>query len=502
MKMLTEAFQAATDAAPDHIAVVDPLGRHSRARVLEAARELAGQFAGAVDAPPTVLVQADNTWRTLAAALAVGLRGGVLAVISHHAAPAEFALAIEDIDPDLVVAAPEALDQWGESASGFGGRVPTLDGFVLGVAGRPSAGIDRWGGGRAIAMTSGSTGRPKCVVQTEEGLAYAAQSTIDIVGLEQGDAIGAFVPLSSMAAFCFGMYLPAHLGGTMVSIARWRPDDALDAARQEQLRWTMLVPTMALQFMQSKRAAGALVSLRAMTVGGGPMDQNALGQAEERLGTKILRVFGMSEVLGHTSPSPEEDREVRLGRDGRPFPGTDVAAFDELGHRLPAGEIGQGFVRGPSLCLGYARGGQIHPPELTDDGYLPTGDLVVVNDDGTINVRGRQKAIIIRGGRNIDINEVEAAIAAMPTVYQVCVVPVPDALLGERVAALVVSDGQELDLDAVTGFLGEHGFPKHKWPEYVIAVDDLPQTRVGKLSRKDAVEIATEYVRGTVQSTA
>lgn len=502
MKMLTDTFLAATTADPDHIAVVDPSGRHSRSRVAWAARELADQFAGLVEAPPTVLVQADNTWRTLAATLAVGLRGGVIAVISHHAAAAEFDLAIEDVDPDLVLAAPATLAQWGEGADAFGNRRTVLEGFELGAASRPPRGIVRWNGGRAIAMTSGSTGRPKCVVQTEEGMAYAAQSSIDIVGLEQGDAIGAFVPLSSMAAFCFGMYLPAHLGGRMVCLAQWRPDNALQIAQQEKLRWTMLVPTMALQFVQSEEAEGALSSLRALTVGGGPMDENALGRAEDLLGTKILRVFGMSEVLGHTSPSPTEDRSVRIGRDGRPFPGTEVGAFDELDHRLPIGEIGQGFVRGPSMCLGYARGGEVHPPELNADGYMATGDLVVVNEDGTINVRGRQKSIIIRGGRNIDINEVEAAIAAMPSVHQICVVPVQDSLLGERVAALVVSDRKDLDLQSVTAYLDQNGFPKQKWPEYVIPVDELPQNRVGKLSRKDAMQIATEYAQTVLQGNA
>ena len=78
-------------------------------------------------------------------------------------------------------------------------------------------------------MTSGSTGRPKSVVQSEESLRYAGQATIDAIGLEPGDAIGAFVPLSSVAAYCFGMYLPAMLGSAMVCIASWKPDDALAA---------------------------------------------------------------------------------------------------------------------------------------------------------------------------------------------------------------------------------------------------------------------------------
>lgn len=499
MKLLATSFLAAADTHAEQLVVVDPLGRHTRGFVAQQAQALADQLGEAFEAPPTVLIQADNTWRTLAAAIAVGLRGGMAAVISHHAAASEFDMALEDIDPDAVVAAPETLETWGESTDPFSLRNETLDGFILATTQREALGVERWDGGVAIAMTSGSTGRPKSVVHTEESLRYAAQSTIDIVGLEPGDAIGAFVPLSSMAAFCFGMYLPALLGGTMVCIGRWNPSMALEAARAENIQWTMLVPTMALQFVQAVNPEGALAKMKAMTVGGGPMDENALGKAEELLGTKFLRVFGMSECLGHTSPSPSEDRSVRLGRDGRPFPGTEIIATDELGNPLPTGELGVGYVRGPSLTAGYARGGETVKPDLTDDGFMATGDLVVVNDDGTINVRGRQKDIIIRGGRNIDINEVEASIAKIPTVYQTCVVPVPDEIMGERVAALVVTSQPDMTLDDVTAELQQQDFPKSKWPEFLVIVDELPQNRVGKLSRQNAIKIATDHViSGTV----
>jgi non-ribosomal peptide synthetase component E (peptide arylation enzyme) len=113
-------------------------------------------------------------------------------------------------------------------------------------------------------------------------------------------------------------------------------------------------------------------------------------------------------------------------------------------------------------------------------------------------VLGREKQIIIRGGRNIDINEVEAAVARIPSVMQVCVVPVPDELLGERAAALVVASDPGLTLEAVTGFLDESGVPKSKWPEFVFVVPDLPQNRVGKLSRPDAVSLAARLAQGEV----
>ena len=244
-----------------------------------------------------------------------------------------------------------------------------------------------------------------------------------------------------MAAFCFGMYLPAMLGGPMVCIETWRPDDALEAMAAHDVRWTMLVPTMALQLSVRPTAQGRLSGLKAMTVGGGPMDAGALGRAEQVLDTKLIRVFGMSECLGHTTTRPDEDAETRLACDGRPFPGTVVRAVGAGGRPLPAGEVGAAQVRGPSMFVGYAREGRPQPPGLTADGFLPTGDLVRLNPEGTITILGREKQIIIRGGRNIDVNEVEAAVARIPSVAQVCVVPLPDEMLGERVAALVVSAG-------------------------------------------------------------
>ncbi|MBA8958662.1 acyl-CoA synthetase (AMP-forming)/AMP-acid ligase II [Rhodococcus percolatus] len=493
---LAREFVARAANSPDDIAVVDATGEHTVAEVVAAATGLAAQLDAATGGSPTVLVQADNTWRTLAAAIAVGLRGGLIAVFSRHATPSEFAVALDDIAPDVVIADRQSLSQWGVPEDRFCEEAVATAGWVMRWSRSPVSDIERWNGGIAIAMTSGSTGHPKCVVQSESAIRYACRCTIEAVGLEPGDPVAAFVPLSSVAAFCFGLYLPAVLAAPMVCMDGWKPATALQIVREHRVAWTMLVPTMALQLAVAPDAAGALTSLRAMTVGGGPMDAGALGRAEQTLGTTFLRVFGMSECLGHTTPLPADEPDVRLGRDGRPFPGTVVRAVDEQGAPLPPGRVGDAQVAGPSLFVGYARAGAPTPPELTADGFLPTGDLVEVAEDGTIRVMGRQKQIIIRGGRNIDINEVEAAIARIPTVSQVCVVPVPDELLGERAAALVVSTGAPVTLDEVTAHLGDVEFPKFKWPEFVFTIDDLPQNRVGKLSRPDAVDLATRLLAG------
>jgi acyl-CoA synthetase (AMP-forming)/AMP-acid ligase II len=492
MRVLAQELVERAGNDPDGVAVIDGSGEHTYAEVVAEATALAEGLESFLSGAPTVLVQADNTWRTLAAAVGIGMRGGLVAVASHHATAGEFAMACDDLRPDAVFAAPETIDAWRVPDEPYTGRLVLSGGWELRSALGVAAGIDRWDGGSVVAMTSGSTGRPKCVVQSEDAIRYAATCTIDAVGLQSGDPVAALVPLSSVAAFCFGLYLPAMLGGPMVCLGAWRPGEALALMAKHRVRWTMLVPTMALQLSVEPDAEGALGTLAAMTVGGGPMDAGALGRAEQLLGTRILRVFGMSECLGHTTTRPSESAEVRLATDGRPFPGTELRVVDEGGHVLPAGATGLTQVRGPSFFIGYARDGAPASPELTADGFFPTGDVGRINADGTLNIVGRDKQIIIRGGRNIDINEVEAAIAQMPTVTQVCVVPVPDKLLGERAAALVVTDGTPLALPEVATFLAAADFPKFKWPEFVHVVATLPQNRVGKLSRQDAAAIAAQ----------
>jgi len=487
MRELVTDLERRVAAEPASVAVLDAAGAHTVESLLTRAAVLATALEATTGARPTVLVQADNAWRTVVAALAVGRLAGTLALISRHASRDEFAAAVEDIRPDAVVCEPERFGVWQVGAQRPG---EVLDGWRM--DGQRSGRADRWNGGVVIGLTSGSTGRAKGVVQTEDALRYAGARTIEAVGLVPGDAVGALVPLSSAAAFCFGLYLPLMLGGCIVLSEKWDPAGAVRLLADHDARWTMCVPTMALQMAAAAPADGLLSAMTAMTVGGGPMDADALRRAEQRLGTNILRVFGMSECLGHTTSFPSDDAERRLATDGRPFPGTDLRAVSEQGVPVPAGVVGRAQVRGPSLFAGYARDGAVRPPELTAEGFFPTGDLLVVHPDGAVSIRGREKDIIIRGGRNLDVTEIEAAVARHPQVDQVCVVPVPDELLGERVAVLVVTDRHDLDLPAIQRHLTALGLAKAKWPEFVFRVDALPQNRVGKLSRGDAARIARE----------
>lgn len=493
MRQTVRAFQERAEEA-DFTAVVDDTGPHTARELLARAADLADTMTPDGTPGGTVLLQADNTWRTVAATLAVGMTGGVLALVNRHTTRAEFAAALEDIRPDVVIAEPAALQEWhGRDGMPGARQDEALDGWTV-LAGRGPRDVSRWSGGALIGLTSGSTGRPKGVVQSESALRYACSSTADINGLCDGDAVAAVVPLSSTAAYCFGVCMALMLGGPLVLSGRWDREEALARMAAHDVRWTMCVPTMALQMGSAAAGSRVLEGVRSITVGGGPMDRGALARAERSLGTRILRVFGMSECLGHTSPWPEDPEELRLDRDGRPFPGTELRAVTPDGTVLGPGRTGRAEVRGPSLFLGYARDGKVEPPALTPDGFFPTGDLLMTGDDGTVTIMGREKDVIIRGGRNLDITEIERAVAGHPSVAHVCVTPVPDPLLGERAAVLVVpvDSGDALGLDEITAHLARTGLSKAKWPEFSFTVGELPQTTVGKLDRSGARELARE----------
>lgn len=478
----------------DFVAVVDDDGVHRASAVIALAQALATALgASGLQVTRTVIVQADNSWRTLAATVAVGLHGGVLALVNRHTTRSEMADAFQDIRPDAVLAEPSAWQDWGLSELlGAEPATTALDGWSLGLAAQP-LGSQRWGRGAVIGLTSGSTGRAKGVVQSEGALRYATQSTIKINRLQSGDPVAAIVPLSSSAAFCFGVAMAMELGSPLVTSSRWNAVAMLQRMAEADVRWVMCVPTMALQLGRAAAESGAPGGLRSLTVGGGPMDLEALASAETALGAKILRVFGMSECLGHTSPDLDDEVGIRLGRDGRPFPGTTVRAVDNEGRPVGPGNVGQAQVRGPSLFLGYARAGALAPVELSGDGFFPTGDLVLVHEDGTVKVMGREKDVIIRGGLNVDVLEVEGAVAKHPAVLNACVVPLPDKEFGERIAVLVVTDaGSDLGLSDLTDHLRAVGLSKTKWPEFLFTIDELPQTRVGKISRPAARDLASD----------
>ena len=360
----------------------------------------------------------------------------------------------------------------------------------------PDQGVERWDGGVVIAMTSGSTGRPKCVVQSEAALRYAGQATIDAVGLQPGDPVGALVPLSSVAAFCFGMYLPAMLGSPMVCLDELEPEDAVDAAPGSPGRagrcWCRRWPSSS---PWSRSSEGALSSLPAMTVGGGPMNARALQQAEDHLGTTFLRVFGMSECLGHTTPLPSRPADIRLGRDGRPFPGTEVRVVGADGSAAArSARSATPRSAGPRCSSATPATARRSPRSSPTTVSCRRATWRDVNEDGTINIRRPREADHHprrpqhrhQRGRGSGGRDPRGRPG-------VCRPGARRPAGGARRRTGRLRRGPRSALDGGAPSTSRRAdFPKFKWPEFVYAVPALPQNRVGKLNRTEAISLASE----------
>jgi len=473
-------FEALATAAPEALALADCQDRlWSRGKLRALATEIAGSLAAAgVVAGSRVLVAAHKTPATIATALAVSSLEAVFCPVSPKLGAGDLALL--------------------ESLLGHAARVTASDDGT--VAAMPVEGA-RSADPRdrrtvLIGFTSGSTGVPKGVMHGAGALNYATRACAAIAGLQPDDAILGIVPLDSAPGFTFTAHFALSLGHPLILVDPWVPAEALRRAERYHCGWAIAVPTHLFTMVEAARLGewSGRLPLRAMAVGGSAMTAELIADADALLGLKALRMFGMSECMGHASTRPAHSLERRQMFDGIPFPGTEEEAFDGALGPLPRGSRGQAGVRGPSLFLGYAEGLGAGQERMTPDGFYLTGDEIIRDDEGFVRVVGRIKDQIIRGGFNIDPAEIEAALLRHPAIAEVAVVAVPERKLGEQACAVCrLRPGEgSVDLPALLDHMAGQGVSRKKWPEHLVLVDAMQITATGKLDKKAMAAIAID----------
>jgi len=365
-----------------------------------------------------------------------------------------------------------------------------IDGLYLALPPEGAAASDDERNARTalIGFTSGTTGVPKAVMHSPVAVNYATRACAHIAGLQPGEPILAIVPWDSAPGYTFTLHFSLSLGHPLVIVDPWDPVAALTIAQKHRCAWAICVPTHLFTMVEAARegAWAGKLAFRAIAVGGSSMTPELIVDAEKLLGIRALRMFGMSECMGHASTSPYDSLERRLYSDGQPFPGTEDLAFDAELKPLGPGERGQAGVRGPSLFLGYCEGLGDGVQQMAPGGYLLTGDEIIRDEEGYLKVVGRIKDQIIRGGLNIDPGEIEGLLLRMEAIREAAVVPIPHPKLGEQACAVcVVRQGMEApSLDMLTTHLAEQGLSKKKWPEHLLLVDALPVNANGKIDKK------------------
>ena len=344
-----------------------------------------------------------------------------------------------------------------------------------------------------LMFTSGTTGSPKGVMHCLNTLMACNVALAGRFGLDEHDTMLVCSPLGHMTGFAAGMLLGLKIGAGVIFQDVWEPKRGVSIMAEESVTYSAGAATF-LSDMCEAVAAGAPkpTRLRKFLCAGAPIPPVLIERVYRELDLKVCSLWGMTESLSSTLTEPERALEKSSKTDGRPLDGVAVKVMRVDGAAAPVGETGALKVRGAQMCLGYYKRPDMEP--FDGEGWFDTGDLAYADDEGYIRINGRLKDIIIRGGENVPIAEIENLLFKHPAVLGVALVGYPDSRLGERACAFVnLRPGQELDLATVQAYMADHKVAKQYWPERIEIVADLPKTPAGKVQKFELRERAKAF---------
>ena len=334
-----------------------------------------------------------------------------------------------------------------------------------------------------LIYTSGTTGEPKGVMHSANTVKANIVPYAERLHLTHKDVVLMASPLAHQTGFMYGLMMPIMLRASVVLLDVWVPKRAVELIRSVRVSFTMASTPFLTDLTKTVQEAGTGVpSLKTFLCAGAPIPGALVEQARKVLGTKIVSAWGMTENGAVTTILPEDDDERAFTTDGCALRGVEVKVIDETGRSLAAGESGRLVVRACSNFGGYLKRPQWNATDA--DGWFDTGDLARMDKDGYIRISGRSKDVIIRGGENIPVFEVEALLYKHPAVAQVAIVSYPDERLGERACDIVVPKaGQSLNFDGMLEFLKAQKLALQYMPERLIVRDAMPATPSGKIQK-------------------
>ena len=352
-----------------------------------------------------------------------------------------------------------------------------------------------------LIYTSGTTGEPKGVMQTANTLLSNIVPYAERMHLDAKTVVLMASPMAHQTGFMYGLVMPVMLKASAVLQDVWEPKKATALIQQEQVTFTMastpFLTDLARTVGEDKQAGGPGVpTLRTFLCAGAPIPGPLVEQARAALGAKIVSAWGMSENGAVTTTLLDDDDERAVNTDGRPLPGVEIKVVDASDQPLPAGEAGRLLLRSCSNFGGYLKRPQLNGTDADD--WFDTGDLARIDERGYLRITGRSKDVIIRGGENIPVVEIESLLYKHPAVALAAVVSYPDERLGERACAVVVPKaGQSIDLAEVQRFMKEHKVAIQYVPERVIVQEAMPATPSGKIQKFKLREAIRELIRNT-----
>jgi acyl-coenzyme A synthetase/AMP-(fatty) acid ligase len=338
-----------------------------------------------------------------------------------------------------------------------------------------------------IVYSSGTTARPKGCLHTFNTFGCGSRMLAQAFGYSGHDIQFNPSPITHTTGLITGFLLPLMHGASVHLMEAWEPRAGLaDIAKFHTT--AAVTATAFLQMLMDAYDPDQHdpSSMRLWVAAGSPIPSAFVRRAQQVLPQlRVLSLYGRTENAVTTTCTVDDDPERSVTSDGKALPGTSVKIVDDDGREVPRGEQGDIAYKGPMHMLEYIN----HPEEtrklFTPDGHSRSGDLGVMDADGYVRVTGRLKDIVIRGGLNISVRQIEDQLTAHPAVRSVAAVGMPDENLGERLCCYVVlMDGHEtLALPEVSEYLLAQGLAIQKVPERLEIVPELPMTATGKVQK-------------------
>ena len=347
-----------------------------------------------------------------------------------------------------------------------------------------------------LIYTSGTTGEPKGVMHTANTLISNIIPYAQRLELDAQDVVLMASPMAHQTGFMYGLMMPILLKASAVLQDVWEPTQAAALIQAEHVSFTMastpFLTDLARTVAANVQAGGnGVPTLRTFLCAGAPIPSPLVEQARNALGAKIVSAWGMSENGAVTVTQLHDDDERSIHTDGCPLPGVEVKIVDIDGSPMATGQAGKLLLRSCSNFGGYLR--RAHLNDTDSDDWFDTGDLAYLDAQGYIRITGRSKDVIIRGGENIPVVEIETLLYRHPAIAQAAIVAYPDERLGERACAIVVTKpDQSLDLSSLQAFMKEQKVAIQYVPERLIVMDTMPSTPSGKIQKFRLREIARE----------
>lgn len=336
-----------------------------------------------------------------------------------------------------------------------------------------------------ILCTSGTTGGTKGVLLTHDNVRYAEETFNRELGLTEEDIMFMPAPLHHATGFHHAIIAPMLHGAKVVLQQKYQCRAAIELMNQEKVTYSMGATPFIYDILRELEAnGGEIPSLKFYLCGGAPVP-GYLVQRAGKHGILLCEVYGSTESVPHVFVRPAEALIRNGSSSGRAVAGMEVRVVDENGNDVPAGTPGEEWSRGPAVFAGYLKAREITDGVLDNDGWFHSGDLCVMDEEGNIRIIGRKKDMIIRGGENLNTNEINDALEGCPGMGDHTIIGMPDDRLGERICAFAVplAGHEDLSLDQVLFYLKEKKVPKRFWPERLELIDRIPHTGSGKVKK-------------------